>query len=306
MYRPVSKEVFLFKLNLVVCVLCAASLPAFAQQNNLPATPSAEFNIALAADGPALPDAPEPQSASSTSAPVATPASTSQAAKKKNQIDCHCVNTDEDTPQVDINGKPIPSTRQQPKRILGLMPNYRAVTAGAIPPRPTVKSNFKIATRQAFDYSSFVFSEITSISAEGLNEHPALGKGVPGFWAYSWRGFLDKTDGNYMGGFLLPTILHEDTRYYAMGVGNPLKRLAYSSTRWAITRTYNEHTTFNFSNIGGMVIAQEISKTYYPAGTSPFSVLAEKFGYSIARSVGFTVFREFYPDIATHMLHRHP
>ena len=28
-----------------------------------------------------------------------------------------------------------------------------------------------------------------------LNEHPSLGKGVGGFYAYTWRGFLDKTDG---------------------------------------------------------------------------------------------------------------
>lgn len=286
------------KIYLVVCVLCATTLPALAQQSSLPDAPAPQFQIASTEDAPALPDA--PQSSSSTDAsPTKDPTQQSQA-------DCHCVDTDKSIPQVDANGKPIPSTRQQPKRILGLMPNYRAVTAGATPPRPTLKINFMIATRSAFDYSSFVFGEITSISAEGLDEHPALGKGVPGLWAYSWRGFLDKTDGNYLGGFLLPTILHQDTRYYAMETGNPWKRVGYASTRWIVTRTYSEHNTFNLSNIGGMLIAQEISKTYYPAGTSPWSVLAEKFGYAIARGVGFTVFREFYPDIATHWLHRHP
>src|SRR5437879_9503830 len=30
-----------------------------------------------------------------------------------------------------------PVSKQQPKRILGVMPNYRAVSAGAIPPPPT-------------------------------------------------------------------------------------------------------------------------------------------------------------------------
>jgi hypothetical protein len=284
-----SQDCFLLKFNLVVCFLCAATLPVFAQQNALPDAPAPQFQIASADTAPALPGA---EQSSSSATPAKQPKGT--------------VDTDKTIPQVDANGKPIPISRQQPKRILGLMPNYRAVTAGATPPRPTVKINFMIATRSAFDYSSFVFGEITSISAEGLNEHPKLGKGVPGLWAYSWRGFLDKTDGNYIGGFLLPTILHEDTRYYAVGTGNPWKRVGYASTRWIVTRTYNEHTTFNFSNIGGMLIAQEISKTYYPAGTSPWSVLAEKFGYAIARGVGFTVFREFYPDIATHWLHRHP
>ena len=47
--------------------------------------------------------------------------------------------------------------------------------------------------------------------------HPSLGKGVDGFYAYTWRGFLDKTDGTYLSAWLLPSLLHEDTRFYALG-----------------------------------------------------------------------------------------
>lgn len=126
-----------------------------------------------------------------------------------------------DKDQLDANGNPIPLSRQQPKRILGLMPNYRSVSGGAVRARPTFKSNFIIATKQNFDYSSFIFNEIISLAAEGLNEHPRLGKGIGGAWAYSWRGFVDKSDGTYLQAFLLPSILHEDNRYYAMGTGNP-------------------------------------------------------------------------------------
>jgi hypothetical protein len=78
------------------------------------------------------------------------------------------------------------------------MPNFRAVSAGSTPHPPGWKYNFTVATHQAFDYSSFVSLGLTSLSAEGLNEHPALGKGVGGFYAYTWRGFVDKTDGTYL------------------------------------------------------------------------------------------------------------
>ncbi|HUK48384.1 MAG TPA: hypothetical protein VLW06_12365, partial [Terriglobales bacterium] len=84
----------------------------------------------------------------------------------------------------------IPLSKQQPKRILGLMPNYRAVSAGAIPPPPTPKQAFIIATKNSFDYSSFVFVGITSLLAEASNAHPALGKGVAGYGRYYWRGYL--------------------------------------------------------------------------------------------------------------------
>lgn len=203
-------------------------------------------------------------------------------------------------------GRPVPISRTQPKRILGLMPNYRSVSSGAVPEPPTAKRNLQIATRQSLDYSSFIFLGITSLAAEGLDEHPSLGKGVPGFWGYTWRGFLDKTDNTYQSAFLLPTLLHEDGRYYAMGTGSKWKRLGYSSSRVIVTRTYGGHETFNFAGIGGKVGAQAVSRSYYPGSASTFGVLATKFGYSIARDVGFTVFREFYPDIATHVLHRNP
>ena len=56
-----------------------------------------------------------------------------------------------------------PPPNQQPKRILGIMPNFRAVSAGALPPPPTPKQAFIIATQNSFDYSSFIFVGITSL-----------------------------------------------------------------------------------------------------------------------------------------------
>src|SRR5690348_11245048 len=134
--------------------------------------------------------------------------------------------------------KPGPASKQQPKRILGLMPNYRAVSAGATPPPPTPRQAFKIATQNSFDYSSFVFVGLTSLIAEGENTHKDLGKGVPGFWGYAWRGYVDKTDGNYWVIFALPTVFHEDERYYARGEGSLWKRGIYASTRVLITPDY--------------------------------------------------------------------
>jgi hypothetical protein len=63
----------------------------------------------------------------------------------------------------------VSPSKQQPKRILGLMPNYRAVSAGAIPPPPSPTQAFKIATQNTFDYSSFIFCGITSLLAWGTH-----------------------------------------------------------------------------------------------------------------------------------------
>lgn len=228
-----------------------------------------------------LPDAPEPQE------PVGT--------KEKNP----------NTTERKANNE-VPASKQQPKRILGIMPNYRAVSAGAIPPPPTPKQAFKIATQNSFDYSSYVFVGLTSMIAEGEDAHRSLGKGVSGFWGYTWRGFVDKTDGNYWVIFVLPTVFHQDERYFAKGEGPIMKRAIYSSSRVLITPSYSGRNTFNISELLGRGIAQGISISYYPKSDISGGEIAEKWAYALLRDAATNTFREFWPDIATHVLHQHP
>lgn len=201
--------------------------------------------------------------------------------------------------------KSVPRNKQQPKRILGIMPNYRAVSAGAIPPPPTPKEAFKIATENSFDYSSYVFVGLTSLIAKGEDAHPDLGKGVPGYWAYTWRGFVDKTDGNYWVIFALPTVFHEDERFYAKGEGPKFNRGVYAASRIFITPDYHGHNTINASELLGRGIGQGISLTYYPGGDRTLSDFAEKYGYALMRDAATNAFREFWPDIAAHLPRRH-
>ena len=207
---------------------------------------------------------------------------------------------------VDANGNPIPLERQQPQRILGFMPNFRSVSGGSKPHPPGWKYNFVVATHQATDYSTFIFLGLTSITAEGMNMHPSLGKGVGGFYAYTWRGFLDKTDGTYLSAWLLPSLLHEDTRFYALGNESSIPaRILYVIDRQAITRSYGGRQIPNIAGLGGKVLTQVVSRYYYPPSATSFSVLASKFGYSVMRDVIFSSIREFYPDIAAHYIKKH-
>ena len=286
-----------FSLHAIATLaICALTFPAVAQQS-LPDAPSAML-VADTGDYPTLNLDPE-AALESTSVNDAfydqTAQQTKQTDKKPNP-----------NVPVDKDGNPIPLERQQPHRILGFMPNFRSVGGGEVVHAPGWKYNFKIATRQAFDYSSFIFLGITSLSAEGINSHPVLGKGVGGFYAYTWRGLLDKTDGTYIGAWFLPSLLHEDTRYYAMGNEHKVPiRILYVMSRQVVTRTYGEHQTPNIAGLGGKVLTQIVSRQYYPTGATSFNVLATKFAYSAMRDIAFTSIREFYPDIAAHYIHKH-
>jgi len=186
------------------------------------------------------------------------------------------------------------------------MPNYRAVSAGTIPPPPTPKQALWIATQNSFDYSSFVFVGITSVMAEGADAHPQLGKGLSGFGRYYWRGLVDKTDGNYLVIFAFPTIFHQDERYFAKGEGGFWKRSIYAASRILITPDYHGHDSFNASELLGRGVAEGISAAYYPRKTRTVGALASKFGYALGRDALTNVFRELWPDIAVHLFHRHP
>ena len=282
----------LFALALCLGRACAQQ-PATPGSLNLPEDPSANLVAETSSSSSAEPLLQAAQPAPATTAQ--TPAQTDNPKPRPNAAAA-----------IDAAGNPIPLDRQQPGRILGFMPNFRTVSAGAAVHPPGWKYNFKIATRQAFDYSSFIFLGITSLSAEGIDSHPALGKGIPGFYAYTWRGFLDKTDGTYLGAWLLPSLLHEDTRYYPLGHGHAVvTRALYTISRQAVARTYGGRQTPNIAGLGAKVLTQVISRNYYPTGTSNFSVLATKFGYAAMRDIAFSSIREFYPDIAAHYIRKH-
>ncbi len=275
--------------------------------------------LGLAASGRAqsvqLPDAPQPVISSpavdesASSADLLVPSNPADDAQQTTPPASGASQQKKPAPRqdpLDANGKPIPLERQQPQRILGFMPNFRSVSGGAAPHPPGWKYNFIVATRQATDYSSFIFLGITSLTAEGMNAHPALGKGLGGFYAYTWRGFLDKTDGTYLSAWLLPSLLHEDTRYYALGSGHKIvTRSLYVISRQAVARTYGGRDTPNIAGLGGKVLTQAVSREYYPSSATSFSVLATKFGYSVMRDIAFSSVREFYPDIAAHYIRKH-
>ncbi len=296
------------RFTLAVLSLCLA-LPSLAQSASLPDAPEPSPTLLVASSSPEA--APYSSSISLYTDPKgfsfdpsADQSSTdAQASTSPNTSRHH--KAPRATP-LDAQGNPIPLDRQQPDRILGFIPNFRSVSVGANAPPPNWKNNAVIATHQALDYSSFFFLGLTSITAEGFDEHPLLGKGPAGFYAYSWRGFIDKTDGTFLSAFLLPSLLHEDTRYYPLGDGHSIpKRILYVIDRQAIARNYAGNPTFNFASLGGKAITQYVSQYYYPYGSSSFDVLTEKFGYSVMRDVGFSAIREFYPDVAAHYVRKH-
>lgn len=197
-----------------------------------------------------------------------------------------------------------PQSNGQTKRILGIIPNFRAATSNEKLPPQTVKEKFVTATQDSFDYSSAVFPTVIAFYSYEENKYPEFGTGGAGFGRYLWRSAVDQTVENYMVEFVVPAGLHEDTRFYTLGHGGFLKRTGYALSRVVVTRNDSGKNTFNAGEIFGAALGASLSNAYYPAQERSFSNTGSQWGLNVGIDAGVFLFKEFWPDINSHLLHQ--
>jgi hypothetical protein len=185
-----------------------------------------------------------------------------------------------------------------------MMPLTRPVSSGVAPVPSTPRQAFIAATRTSFGPSAYAMVELTSLIAEAEDQHPALGKGVPGLWAYSWRGLVNRTDGNYWIIFALPSVFRQDESFQVMQHGRKFYRLMCACSRVLITRDFHGIRTINAAELLGRGASQAISLAYYPDSDRNTEALAGKYGYALLSDAATNALREFRTDIETHILHR--
>jgi hypothetical protein len=201
--------------------------------------------------------------------------------------------------------EPRPTYGQQTKRMMGILPNLRAVSVGEHVPPMTFREKFGLATVDNFDYSAFTFVVLEALIPMAQAKYPQFGDGMGAFGQYYWHSFADRTIGNYLTIAILPGLTSEDPRYYTLGKGRWYKRALYAYTRVLITPNDKGRNTFNFSEVAGKGAAAGLGNLYYPGGAS-WSNTAERWGWRVgAYDAGYNVLREFWPDINRRLLHRH-
>jgi hypothetical protein len=198
--------------------------------------------------------------------------------------------------QADDDGK-------QSKRILWIFPNYRAVSANTQLPRLGLRGKFWLATQDSFDYSSFVSAGIIAGVSQANNSYPEFGHGGKAFGRYYWHAVADQAVGNYMTEAIVPSLTHEDPRYYTLGHGGFFKRTGYAVSRLLVTRTDAGHPTFNVSEIVGNGAGAGISNTYYPSRERTWTKTGQKWLTQVALDGVFDIMKEFWPDINHAIFH---
>jgi len=202
------------------------------------------------------------------------------------------------------NSATTPVALKQPKRILFIIPNYRAVSAYAIVPPLDKTGKFKLFVADSFDYSTFVYVGLLSGIGMARKNVPEFGDGADAFARYYYHLFADQALGNFLTTFTLPVALKQDPRYFTLGRGGFFKRTGYALSRVAVTRTDSGSSAINFSEIVANGAAAGISRLYYPAQYRTWTKTGQRWVDQLALDAAFNVVKEFWPDIRRSVFHR--
>lgn len=285
----------------------------------LPALPSSTFaqepdhgrTVASAAE---LPEAPRPQfevataETSGQQAPAAqsqsTPPSAPAPAQGSSSSQTSAQQPDAEKSQHQKAEEQIKEQEQQ--RIVGVVPSFN-VSYRSDAVSLTAGQKMSLAFRSTVDPVAFGLPFLVAGYHEVLDDETGFPWGVKGLGERAGAAYLDAFDGTMIGNGILPSILHQDPRYFRLGHGTTTHRLLYAMSTTVMCRHDNSHKWEpNYSNITGNIISGAISNLYYPSQNSGVGqTFTNGFIVTGEGTIG-GVFQEFWPDISRRFLHKDP
>jgi hypothetical protein len=184
----------------------------------------------------------------------------------------------------------------QDKRVFGVIPNNRT-TEASIPFEPiTAGRKMNIAFRDSFDWPVYPTAGLFAALYQLEDQNPSFGQGTKGYLKRFAGAYGDQMIGNMLTEGIMPSMLHEDPRYFRLGEGTAKHRLTYAATRIFVTRTDHGRNTLNIAELGGNAAAVALSNAWYP-DTRTASDNAEKYLVQLATDAFSNVLKEFWPDV---------
>jgi hypothetical protein len=191
---------------------------------------------------------------------------------------------------------------QEKQRLLGVMPQFQVVMGGQAVPL-TGGQKWKLALHSAIDpfYIGWAFV-IGGGYGELVDSNSGYGWGADGYIKRVGANYADNVNGALIGNALLPTLLHQDPRYFRRGTGPIFKRFLYAAESTVVCHGDNGKHQANVSNVLGNYISGGISNLYYPSNDRGVKLALEN-GTSVTLfgALGGQIL-EFGPDL-TRLVH---
>ena len=152
---------------------------------------------------------------------------------------------------------------EEKQRVFGVIPNFYVVYEhNAVP--LTAKLKFQLALRALVDpvtTAGFGFNA----AIYQMAGYPGYREGATGYAERLGATFADGYTNILIGDALLPSLLHQDPRYFYQGTGTTKSRLLHALSNPFVTTGDEGRREINWSNIGGDLASGAIANAYYPA-----------------------------------------
>jgi hypothetical protein len=153
---------------------------------------------------------------------------------------------------------------EEKQRVLGIVPNFYASYVWDAQPL-TSGQKFRLAWRSSVDPVSFLGAGFIAGIQQWQNDFSGYGQGAQGYAKRYGANFSDGFIGTMIGGAILPSVLHQDPRYFYKGTGTIRSRALYAISTVVICKGDNGRWQPNYSNVVGTLAAAGISNIYYPS-----------------------------------------
>ena len=153
---------------------------------------------------------------------------------------------------------------EEKQRLVGIVPNFYVAYNWNAAPLSTGQK-YRLAVKNSIDPANIVIAGAIAGYQQWQNDFSGYGQGAAGYGKRFGANYGDVVVGTFVGGAILPSILHQDPRYFYMGKGTVTHRLLYAMASAVICKGDNGKWQPNYSSIGGDVAAGAIANVYYPA-----------------------------------------
>ena len=184
------------------------------------------------------------------------------------------------------------------KRMFFILPNYLTVEKDAPISPLTPAQKFKLVARGTFDPYQFGYYAVLAGIGQATDAESGYGQGALGYGKRYAAIFGDTTIENFITAAALPSLLHQDPRYFRKAEGGFARRSWYAIRRVFVIRSDSGREEFNSSEIFGSAAAAAISTySYHPDAQRKIGNVTATWGAQLSGDFYGYLMKEFWPDI---------
>ncbi|MDR3723929.1 MAG: carboxypeptidase-like regulatory domain-containing protein [Terracidiphilus sp.] len=155
---------------------------------------------------------------------------------------------------------------EERQRIAGIFPEFYVSYIWNAAPLSTGQK-FELAWKSTTDPTTFAITGVIASYEQARNNLRAYGQGAQGFAKRYGANYADSFSSIMIGSALLPSLFHQDPRYFVKGTGSFQSRALHAMAFPFITRGDNRRAQPNFSVVLGTYASAELSNLYYPSSS---------------------------------------